>query len=211
MSEGCKDCHDCGCKETEIITKKGERGLQGAPGPAGPIGPQGPQGAQGEPGIQGIQGIQGPQGDPGNDGAVGPTGPATSIDFSAANFHSNGAPGSIFDVGWSAVVVDAATDSNRYEFGNLNIWTGVLDFTGTFDGILAEDILLEMPGPVIPAIVDQQVCLAFGISGGGGYMECPAYIDNIAGVNYVRFKPDRTQLVVGNQRYVCNYYLLTIK
>jgi len=209
----CKECNDCGCTEKEIISKRGEQGIQGNPGPQGPRGPQGIQGEQGpsgENGTPGPEGPEGPEGPQGPAGEPGTGGPATAIDFSAATSYNEPSPAVLFDVGWSGGIIDASTNTARSEFGDLDIWTGKLDFTADFDGILGEFVLVELPGPAKPANILQQVTLAFGVAGGGGYITATSYIDNIGGVNYLRIIPDRTELVVGVQRYIVDFYLLTI-
>jgi hypothetical protein len=180
----------------------------GAQGPIGPAGPPGVDGADGEPGPQGEQGIQGEQGP---QGEPGPAGVAGSIDFSSATYHNLGSPTVLFDVGWDvAPVVDPITDSNRFEFGDLDIWNGRLQFTGTYNPIggSAPDILIQMPGPVKATNQEQRHPII--LKNNTEYIMCDSYIDEIGGITYLRLIPDASKLTLGADVYDMFYNVLTI-
>lgn len=177
-----KGCQDCGCTKTKIITKQGEAGPQGPPGPMGRVGPQGPAGAQGPPGNDGLQGPQGEQGIQGLQGEPGPGGLATAFDFSAGTAYTEADPVVIFDVGWSATSLDIATDVYRYSFGDMQVIEGTLKFTGTWDGVLSQLVLLPVPGP---AMNDYSVGhRTFIAVHGNEWKLCDCYLGN---ANYLNF------------------------
>lgn len=181
----CKDngCGD-GCNEQTIITKQGVKGEQGPPGPPGRTGAQGPPG-EGQQGPQGVQGPEGPEGPQGPQGEPGPQGSASSIDFSTAVLYQNATPTVIHDVGWSAVVVDPTTQTDRYEFGDLNKYSGTLKFTGDWDGILQQTVWVRFNGGTVlsPSPENPMVML---VSYGGNFYPINVSVDNIAGVNYLK-------------------------
>lgn len=207
---GCEKCENCGCTETVVITKQGEKGEQGPPGIQGA---RGPQGIQGEPGPAGQDGAQGAEGEPGAQGPVGPQGPpgpagaASSIDWSSAVFYNEPNPAILFGPGWSATVINAPTDSNRYNFGDMDDWSGRVDFSGTWDGILDPSFLVELTGPVKASNAQQTTAL---VMRGSVFILCWGHIENLAGVNYLRVYPDSNALTVGAEGYLMDWRILTV-
>ena len=105
--------------------------------------------------------------------------------------------------------MNAATDSNRYNFGDLDIWQGTLDFNGTYDGALAPDILIEMPGTFKAGNVSQRTVQVLPVVG-GEFIPCDSYIFDNGGVTYLRIIPDKTKLGLSDTRYITSYNILTI-
>lgn len=179
------------------VPDEGPQGPPGLPGPAGPAGPAGATGATG------------PAGPAGPEGPAGPGGIATEWDFSAGTSYALPTPNVIHDIGWSSVTVNPATDSNRYDFGDMQVIRGTLQFTGTYSSG-SSDILIEVGGPTLANGANYPVTQLLGIGGGGGYVNTVSYINPLTGTNYIRFIPDANQLVVGAATYVMTYHLLVV-
>lgn len=186
---GCDKCHNCGCTETEIITKrgeKGEQGVQGPPGVAGPQGTQGPVGPQGERGEQGPQGEQGEQGPAGQDGQDGA---GTSIDSSLATLHQNGDPAMIFDVGWGGTGVKIDTSSTHLEMGDLRQFEFYAEFSGVWDGVLSNEVLVEYDGPAL--VEDTQKVLSAVLDYNGDLYPVYVHLAKVGPQGYFRCRlPD---------------------
>jgi len=189
------DCKDngcgCGCNEQTIITKQGVKGDQGPTGPPGRSGAQGPpgEGIQGPQGIQGEPGAEGPQGP---EGEPGPQGSASAIDWSAATLYQNATPTVIYDTGWTlfparAPVTDPSTATDRYEFGDLNKYSGTLRWSGYVDGVLSPTIWVRFNGGTLlsPGPENSMVML---VTYGSVFYPVRVSVDDIAGVNYLKIE-----------------------
>ena len=190
----CEKCTNCGCKETTIITKKGEQGDQGPVGPpgvAGPQGSQGPVGPQGEQGDQGLQGDPGPQGDPGQDGAPGA---ASSIDSSTGTIHQNGDPAAIFDFGWGGTAVKIDSDSTHFEFGDMRQFNFYLEWSGVWDGIGSHEVLLAYDGPAL--VEDPQLLMTAVLSYNADIYPTFVHLAKVGPQGYFRIRLDDVPTVL---------------
>lgn len=196
----CKEGNGCGCVEKEIITKKGERGLQGPPGPQGPQGPAG----QGLPGPQGVPGEQGPRGINGAPGAQGPQGPpgadgTGNVTVVEGNIYQNAAPVVIFGGDLNGSSSGAGTDITRIIMGNLESYSGTVEFTTPNPLIPVagdEELLVAIPGPApIPNTGPEHFIPAIMYTGAGAqnleYLF--AYLDG----TYVRINLNKITIAPG--------------
>lgn len=144
----------------------------------------------------------------GPEGPAGPGGTATSFDFSAADTYTDGAPNVIYDVGWSTATTNVSTDVFRYSFGDMHVLQGTLNFTGTYSGSLASDILLQIPGPTLNSAEGQRVIQWFTYN--NVVDSTQVYLDNISGTNYLRFLINDNAIPTSSTTYNCRFYLLLL-
>ena len=190
----CK-CTNCGCKEVEIITKKGERGIQGAQGSQGI---QGPQGALGSQGPQGLRGEQGVQGDTGAAGPAGPGGVATSLDYGSATSTTVDPSAVIYDVGWSSITT-TSSNVKRDAFGDLNGFSGTLAWTGTWDGVTSQTVWIEFGGALMTPGPEHSITMI--VTQGDNFILARVEVDVIGGVNYLKIQMSNNDVVVGAAVY----------
>jgi len=91
----------------------------------------------------------------------------------------------LFDAGWSGTSVNITTTTQRYQFGDLNRFSGDLTFTGTWDGILSQTVWVRFNGPVLSSSPENP--LVHFVAYGGNFNPAQCSVDNIGGVNYLKF------------------------
>ena len=204
------NCKNCGCKEVEIITKKGERGIQGPIGNQGNTGPQGPTGGQGVPGVdgtegaEGAQGIQGEQGIQGNDG---PGGVASSLDYGSAVKTTVSPAATIFDVGWAGSESAITADVTRDQFGDLNGFSGTFQWTGTWNGIGSQTCWIEFGGAGIASGPEHSMTMI--VTQGDNFILARVEIANVGPTKYLKVQMSNNDVVAGPATYVLKISGLT--
>lgn len=167
-----------------------------------------------------IEGIPGPAGADGNDGAIGPAGAngaagadgqdgaSTGIASSSGIAYNEAAPAVIFDIGWGNITVDPATAMLRTTYEDLNVFSGTLQFQGTYAGSGSADILIEFAGPLMISSQENNFT-AIAFSSGSAY---PVRIwpDPQGATNYLRIEFGASDLPLTSLTYIIKISGLTL-